>query len=333
MKKSITALCLLLLLPLISFNQVPSDCNAPQVLLDEYREDLKHLTLVQMDLMGQNDIEISNALMQPIQDGLAAIFNVEGIPERDSVFSIHCIHHHNSPLLLEGLIVTPSADAPWIEEWENLNTVTGYEELDEFLETYGFEITNWFSWGTAVFKTEQCLNMNGVVEEIVNFDYINSAEPDVLIGGANQILYATDATSNRYYDFVLEWGDCFAGCINSYTWKFVVYPGCSVEYLGAVPAIVSETEPFPSPVNCNLMTAVKTPSLNLSKRVYPNPSQEFILVENLKGVHKATIYTAVGQIVKKVEIEEGKQVDIRELPTGVYLLKLDKGQSMRFVKN
>jgi Secretion system C-terminal sorting domain len=61
--------------------------------------------------------------------------------------------------------------------------------------------------------------------------------------------------------------------------------------------------------------------------IYPNPAHETINVEGKNGVQ---IYNSVGQLVKEIK-QAITQIDISDLPNGVYLLKTDK-QVGQFIK-
>ena len=68
---------------------------------------------------------------------------------------------------------------------------------------------------------------------------------------------------------------------------------------------------------------IKTkPALNL----YPNPAYTYINVQvtNAKAQGMISIYNSTGSLVKLVEIEESeREVDISELPSGLYLISVD----------
>ena len=60
--------------------------------------------------------------------------------------------------------------------------------------------------------------------------------------------------------------------------------------------------------------------------VYPNPTNGFLNIESQKGLlSNLTVFNAVGQIVKVEKTINSPQltVDLRDLPEGVYFLRVD----------
>jgi len=77
----------------------------------------------------------------------------------------------------------------------------------------------------------------------------------------------------------------------------------------------------------NPATAIHENQLNFSANVYPNPSDDFIYVECENGYQ---IYNATGQLVKQNN-QSTKQVNISDLPTGMYIIKTGSKVG-RFIK-
>ena len=69
----------------------------------------------------------------------------------------------------------------------------------------------------------------------------------------------------------------------------------------------------------------------LQVKVYPNPTQDILMVENAQG-DVLRLYSMDGRLVVMQAIENGSaQVDMAELPTGNYLL-LSGNQSFQVIK-
>ena len=85
-----------------------------------------------------------------------------------------------------------------------------------------------------------------------------------------------------------------------------------------------------------LATGIFSPvAQDLSFSVYPNPSTDFIQVD-YPGTSEYTIYDLVGREMKQAtSIAPGEPIDVQQLPTGNYLLKVEDGDKlglMRFSK-
>ena len=60
-------------------------------------------------------------------------------------------------------------------------------------------------------------------------------------------------------------------------------------------------------------------------RIYPNPVQDILFVENVDGVSKAMIYNVLGELVFKTVVENNA-IDIHALDSGIYTLRLMSNQ-------
>ena len=70
---------------------------------------------------------------------------------------------------------------------------------------------------------------------------------------------------------------------------------------------------------------------NLQVKVYPNPTQDILMVENAQG-DVLRLYSMDGRLVVTQVVENGSaQMDMAELPTGNYLL-LSDNQSFQVIK-
>lgn len=69
--------------------------------------------------------------------------------------------------------------------------------------------------------------------------------------------------------------------------------------------------------------SARQPQLAFS--LYPNPAQEFIAIQDLKEINATfSIYTLDGKVLQpKTTIENGRAIDIQQLPAGAYLLRVE----------
>lgn len=66
--------------------------------------------------------------------------------------------------------------------------------------------------------------------------------------------------------------------------------------------------------------------------IYPNPSSDFLKLNNLKDKEDFSIINNLGQEVKNGTITTNENIDIQSLSTGIYYLKLKRGKTIKFVK-
>lgn len=69
-------------------------------------------------------------------------------------------------------------------------------------------------------------------------------------------------------------------------------------------------------------------------KIYPNPFTDRIHIDNIGLQHyELTLLNSLGQTVKRMQVNDGNQIiDLTELKTGIYLLKIDNGLNARTMK-
>ena len=66
--------------------------------------------------------------------------------------------------------------------------------------------------------------------------------------------------------------------------------------------------------------------------IYPNPSSDFLKLNNVKDKEDFIIVNNLGQEVKNGTITTNENIDIQTLSSGLYYLKLKRGNTIKFVK-
>jgi len=327
---------ILTLIIINAYSQVPSSCNVPAELQISYDADVPFLAIQRIIQIGSpyaDSINISQIYQDSIWEGLAAIYNATSIPESDSVFNIYCIHQymgypHKFPNVINVYVDTTYS---WTQQWQNLQIITGYSQLDSLLANYGFDTVIYFSsnFKRATLTTNQKINLGAIADSLMTFNGITSAF-SYINGDGNEIKYSTNG-SNKEFEFYLSYGDCPSGCIAHYIWKFIVFPDCSVLFNG-VQTLGSTPEPFPVPVNCNLSSDTVTSQAVINYpenqiKIYPNPFNNSTLIEfeNRKNQkYTLTLYNSIGQIVKQIDNITTGQIRIERdnLSNGLYFFQL-----------
>ena len=336
--KKLHLLLIITLLSVTGYSQVTSDCTAPSILLSEYEKDVKDIALKRIIYFDSEDaglIDIPSAWQDTVLAGLAAIFNSFSIPERDTVFDIHCIHN-SSPInskIYKRIMVKVNESYGWPLAWASLNTVTGNAAVDELVNTYGFTVVSYSSFSdVATLETDQLINAIAFCEQMALNEGVIYAEPSYGIGDANQINYSRIG-DNLFFTFSVKWDDCPSGCINRYMWHFFVdYNTCETMFTGAE-SYISTSAPIPDPSYCNI-TGIKTPKTEVSSDwvVFPNPATNII---NIKTGNQAKIeiINSEGKIKFRKNTDDiATSIDISEYKSGLYLVKLSDGSSIRVFK-
>jgi type IX secretion system substrate protein len=304
--------------------QIPSSCTVPPVLQYNYDADVKHLALQRIFNQNSNykdSIDVANSYQDTIWQGLAAIFNLTSVLERDSVFDKYCIHQEVSNSVYHSIYVAVDTTYSWTQQWQNLNTTTGITSLDSLLSLYGFTITNFSTFGSnyATLTTVQNINVLPLCASIEAFSGVVYSEPNPSGGDGNEIVY-TQIGNDRFYNFTVGYGDCYSGCTSNHIYKFKVDNNCSVDFLGVVDNI-TPSDVIPAPINCNITTGIKYETLTTNFNVYPNPTNGIFTIQT-KG--NLTIYNLLGEkIFFQNLVSEKNEINLSGQSKGIYFLQID----------
>lgn len=306
--------------------QVSSDCTIPDVLREAYDRDVKGLAIKYMQATNSPDnalIEIPQSLQDSILEGMAAILNAsQEMLQADSALNRYCVHDNANSPALYGFIIGVDTDSPIAQAWSEGNTLSGNAILDTLLLNYNFTFQNYFSFGAAVFYTDQILNLLALADSITNsVPGILYGEPDHLIGGAGRIGYNIDEPGNRFYEFRYEWNDCFDGCDNFYSWSFQVTPACEVIFTGNDEGGAFGIEPLPTPLDCMLFTDTDNPKGKDQFLLFPNPGKDQLNWKNAPEQGSWTLYNNLGQPVRAGTWSTAGP-DTHQLPAGLYWFRV-----------
>lgn len=72
--------------------------------------------------------------------------------------------------------------------------------------------------------------------------------------------------------------------------------------------------------------------LNRKLKLFPNPSSEFIQISGMSEQLSYKINNVLGAGIKKGIIANDEQIDIKNLTNGLYFLKFDDGNTIKFIK-
>jgi len=67
-------------------------------------------------------------------------------------------------------------------------------------------------------------------------------------------------------------------------------------------------------------------------KLYPNPSNDYIQISGFTGNEKYAIYNVLGAKIKNGNISNDEQIDIRDFTDGLYFLKFENGNTIKFLK-
>ncbi len=69
-----------------------------------------------------------------------------------------------------------------------------------------------------------------------------------------------------------------------------------------------------------------------SFNLYPSPANDNIRIEGLEGTAEICIYSATGVCVKRLTVNDNDEISVIDLPAGLYLVRINGRQTVKFVK-
>lgn len=82
----------------------------------------------------------------------------------------------------------------------------------------------------------------------------------------------------------------------------------------------------------NLTNTTELEQAESEIKLFPNPSTDFLMIQNLEKPQNILIYNTSGQVVKQLQLNPNDQIDITILSFGMYIIRLEDGRSTTFVK-
>jgi Secretion system C-terminal sorting domain len=327
----------LILFLLISFfgTQIFAQCQPDYILLSFYDEDVKDLALRRINMFNHPDkkkVEIPQIWQDSIWKSLAAIYNTTSILQRDTVFNRYCIHHESpsNTQMLHDISVTTT----WTYDPITFALQTNDPILDAFLANHGVIFGYSTVFNGKNLKLTRPINAQALVDSLIILG-VSSAFVETYIGDGNKINYRKEGNV-EFFDFSLRWGDCLAGCISAYTWKYKVEANCFVTFLETV--FDSGGGSAPAPTDCNISTIIIDPApIFEAFYVYPNPVLSTLSIpafSKKEGNVALNMFDFTGKLVfsKKINGQETFEVEVGNLAKGLYFIELSDPNAKKIAK-
>ena len=128
-------------------------------------------------------------------------------------------------------------------------------------------------------------------------------------------IYTANAIADTWTEFSFDF-------IASKNYKYITVSGSGINGWSNIDDFVIE----PSYVSTNVI------KYDTKIKIYPNLSSEFIQFSCLTTKENFKIYNILGSEVKSGIISNQEKIDIRNLPKGLYFLKFENGNTIKFMK-
>lgn len=198
-----------------------------------YRADAEKLAIRYINNADSTQTTIPDKLIGNLYNGLIHIATSPNSKAKEvsEEYEIHA----RIPSHSRQVIVYVDTTTAWVDAWQEGNTETGNENVDELTNTYNLELVEYTaleSTPNAIVKlqADRAFNVFAVGRKFRQLEDIENAGSEGITDG-NEINVLFFGSHLRYY-FELGFGDCPAGCINRHTWIFDVYRDGKVEYMG-----------------------------------------------------------------------------------------------------
>jgi len=107
------------------------------------------------------------------------------------------------------------------------------------------------------------------------------------------------------------------------------------DYLTIEPATIGNfwfgLDDFHLEINTSLSTTDEELTTKNIK-IYPNPSSDFIQISGLTKAENYRIYNVIGKEVNNGIISDNEEMDVQHLTEGLYFLKFENGNTLKFMK-
>ena len=181
----------------------------------------------------------------------------------------------------------------------------------------GFNFSGWNSGGGIIFLsdlsnpasiTKDSGNWNLTSFDTAPFSNGNNMRITSNLGDSYDYNTSTAATHN------LNWTN-----ITSVTIQRISGSGASADYDNFVYTIST--------------LSIDSFEKNMNIKLFPNPSNDYISISNLNQEENYEIYNIIGQKVRRGIVLENEKIDIQSLTNGIYILKLQNKNSIKFIKD
>jgi hypothetical protein len=226
----------------------------------------------------------------------------------------------------------------WVGETLNILVFDANGDGRQDIAAYGVEIGSGYSFlfineGNGVFNPQNTLGLlpGSTSMHLGAADFDLDGDQDLVYkGGPNGIeIYLNDGTGDFYRDSAsLILDEPYTYLSGSTDIRVADMDGD-----GDTDIIVGHILQRPIILfNERILTGVDEQAAMQSIQLYPNPTQSTLQLNGLEEPRDYTIYTLQGSLVQAGTAHPGEALDVTRLKSGMYLLKLETGERVKFVK-
>ena len=326
---------------------VNSSCTGPDSLLQKYRmtaDKMAIMRCIEIADTYKDSVTINPSIRSQFMKALLAVYNATMLPARDTIvfFNVTLDYRYAPYQAVNMLRIDADSTKPWISNLRKNIIPCGYAGIDNLFTKYYLKVTGssmiwppqsgtslnsriFIATDTNCFIGKLCEKFNGLPLQGAG---IGGASPQSPFSDATNVTYSMNLNYTEL-TYSIGWGDCWSGCIYSRYWTFRVYSDCSVEYRGS----------YGDAVPPHFFTGIRHEvRIEPDFALYPNPASTVLHVQMKNGLtdlRDITIRNVSGQVVYYDQANI-TQINIEDLPPGIYFLELRTSRSKgmtKFVKD
>ncbi len=296
---------------------VPSSCNAPASIVQQYSDDADYIALqriITLNDVHKDSITIPQVWADTALRAMLAVYNTHTLPARDSVINRYNIHEYGANFTLHSIFLTADTAQQYMKQMYLNIYPTGDTDFDNLGTKY--PIKSWqYIFGVANFHNltlylDSAYNTPVLKDEYNILAGLQNAVGTLnMFGDSNHIEYSI---TPNYVElrYIHGWQNCMTanGCEKQHTWTFHVSYNCDVTYIG------SSGDPLFPPVNTvSDLTATEY-------GIYPNPAGRVLHIT--APVSGSIHYRILNNTGSTIFTGQDKDIDISGLPPGQYFIRL-----------
>lgn len=331
---------------------VSAQCNINPFIQQNYELDAQILAL--REISNVNDPDYNSVFVPQNRvdfhlEKLSALYeNPNNVIEVDSIYNEFQFHAnpnygYTQPAAYKRLSFRVNTNVSWVQALKDTG-VSGITELDDLITLYQFSTINFLdlnssgnTWFTLTTDYD-FLNIRALLDDFAAIQDVSLTEaavdpnadplglnysgipynltqpviypPGSFVQGPVAVCDIIYDVVNDRYQFYLGAGDCFNGCTINRTWYATISNDCS---------------------EVNFSTTLSTENFALTDiAIYPNPTSDKLNIQGIANLQRVEIYSILG---KEIQIASNNTtIDVSNLQTGVYFLKITDDQNRSVVK-
>lgn len=326
---------------------VNSSCTGADSLIQKYRTTADKMAIMRCFEIAdtyKDSVTINPSIRNQFTKALLAVYNATMLPARDTIifFNVTLDYRYAPYQALNKLMISADSTKPWIANLRKNIIPCGYAGIDNLFNRHYLKVTGssmiwppqsgssfnsriFISTDTNCFIGRLCSKFDALFLQGAS---LGDASPQSTFSDASNITYTMNL-NNTELTYSIGWGDCIVGCIYERHWTFRVYSDCTVEYMGS----------YGDPVPPHFFTGIRNEArIEPDFALYPNPASTMLHLQMKNGLtdlRDITIRNVSGQVVYYDQANI-TQINIEDLPPGIYFLELRTSRSKgmtKFVKD